>query len=75
MGGRGRQGPGWEKRGAGDKENRIWSGGWGEKRILEGQQNEWNYATLGYEKLGDPLESTGDMGGEKLSELNWGDLC
>jgi hypothetical protein len=42
-----------------------------QERRLEGQQNDWKYAALGGgERLGDHLESTRDLIGERLSGLN-----
>jgi hypothetical protein len=40
-GGRGRQGPGWEKGGGGHKENRIRYGVGAQQRSSEDQENEW----------------------------------
>ena len=47
-----------------------------EDRSPEGQQNEWKYAASGVGRLGDPLESTRDLEGEKpsghrLIDLPW----
>jgi hypothetical protein len=44
------------------------------ERSPEGQHNEWKYATSGDERWGDPLESTRDLGGERLSGLKRRDL-
>jgi hypothetical protein len=45
----------------------------GNVRSPEGQQNKWKYAALGV-GWGDTLESTRDLGGERLAGLNGSDL-
>ena len=52
-----------EWRGKG-KHEQIW---WGvQVRSPKGQQNEQKFATSGAERLGDPLESTRDLGGRRI---------
>jgi hypothetical protein len=66
MGGGGREGPEWERKGEGEKG--------GQERSPEGQEKEWKQAALGNGRQGDPLESTRDPGGETLSGLIRSDL-
>jgi hypothetical protein len=55
------------------KHNQVW--GQREKgRSPKGQDNEWKYAASGGGRCGDPLEIPRDLGCEKLSGLNGGDL-
>jgi hypothetical protein len=54
MGGRGEEGPGWERRGGG-KGNRVRYGDQGTGGP-EGQENEWKYPAPGGGRWGDPLE-------------------
>jgi hypothetical protein len=51
-----------------EKHDQVWELG-RQERSPEGQQNEWKYATWGWGRWEDPLESTGDLEGERLSGL------
>ena len=59
MGGRGKEGSGWERGGIG-KGGRI-KYGRGQKRRTQGQEIEWQYAAMGVGELGEPLESSRDL--------------
>jgi hypothetical protein len=56
------------------KGNRIMYDVGRQERTPESQQNEWKYAASESGRCGDPLESTRDLGSERLSGLNEHDL-
>ena len=73
VGGRGKEGPGWE-RGQGEEEGNMIRHG-GAERSLEGQQKEWKYVTWGvWWEVGIPLPSTRELGCESPSGLEGRDL-
>jgi len=66
----GGRGDGERKRGTGL--GRVVVGG--QEKSPEGQQNEWKYATFRGGRWGNHLESSRDMGSERLSGFNRGIL-
>ena len=58
-----------------EKKNRISQVLWGEQeRNPEDLENEWISTASGGGKQGDPIEIPRNLGGERLSKLNGGDI-